>query len=66
MKKIHKNAEVYMEDNLHEVVLWRNYEVFGKVDVADKSIHYANDVAENWEQGILKEDNEHIMPAVNL
>jgi hypothetical protein len=44
-----------------QVVLWKNYEEFGKVDVTHKSIRYANDVAENWENGILTEDNEHIM-----
>jgi len=60
MKNVIKKAEV-VEDNGFVVHLWRNYEQFGTVDVRDKSIHYANDVCENWETGILKEDNEYII-----
>ena len=60
MNNVIKKAEV-VEDNGFVVHLWRNYEQFGTVDVRDKSIHYANDVCENWENGILKEDNEHII-----
>lgn len=59
MIKIHKKAEV-VEDNGYVVYLWKNYEQFGTVDVRDKSIHYANDVCENWESGILTEENEYI------
>ena len=59
MNNVIKKAEV-VEDNGFVVHLWRNYEQFGTVDVRDKSIHYANDVVENWENGILREDNEHI------
>jgi hypothetical protein len=60
MNNVIKKAEV-VEDNGFVVHLWRNYEQFGTVDVRDKSIHYANDVCENWETGILKEDNTHIL-----
>jgi hypothetical protein len=60
MNNVIKKAEV-VEDNGFVVHLWRNYEQFGTVDVRDKSIHYANDVCENWETGILKEDNEYII-----
>ena len=60
MNNVIKKAEV-VEDNGFVVHLWRNYEQFGTVDVRDKSIHYANDVYENWENGILKEDNEYII-----
>ena len=42
------------------VHLLKNGNAFGKIDVRDKSIHYAQDVAENWENGILKDDNEYI------
>jgi hypothetical protein len=59
MNKVHKKAEV-VEDNGFVVHLFKNYEPFGTVDVRDKSIHYANDVCENWETGILKENNEYI------
>ena len=60
MNNVIKKAEV-VEDNGFVVHLWRNYEQFGTVDVRNKSIHYANDVCENWESGILKEDNEYII-----
>ena len=56
---MHKKAEI-VEDNGYIVHLFKMHEPFGTVDVRDKSIHYANDVCENWERGILKEDNEHI------
>ena len=60
MNKVHKKAEI-VEDNGYIVHLFKNYESFGTVDVRDKSIHYANDVCENWVNGILAEDNEHII-----
>jgi hypothetical protein len=60
MNNVIKKAEV-VEDNGFVVHLWKNYEQFGTVDVRNKSIHYANDVCENWETGILKEDNEYII-----
>jgi len=63
MIKTHKKAEV-VEDNGFVVHLWKNYKQFGTVDVRDKSIHYANDVCENWENGILGEDNEYIKKSV--
>jgi|TARA_R110000803_G_scaffold41704_3_gene89563 hypothetical protein len=63
MKEVHKKAEVYI--TVGKVILWKNYEQFGTVDISEKSIHYANDVAENWENGILKEDNEYIIKLTN-
>ena len=60
MNNVIKKAEV-VEDNGFVVHLFRNYKPFGTIDVRDKSIHYANDVCENWETGILKEDNEYII-----
>ena len=59
IKDLHKKAEI-VEDNGFIVHLFKKQQHFGTVDVRDKSIHYANDVCENWENGILKEDNEHI------
>ena len=47
-------------DMRYIVDLFKNDELFGTVDVSNHSRHYANDVAENWENGILKEDNVHI------
>ena len=61
--KVHKKAEI-VEDNGFGVHLWKNYEQFGTVGVRNKSINYANDVCENWENGILREDNEYIKKSV--
>ena len=63
MPKVYKKAEV-VEDNGFVVHLFKNYEPFGTVNVKDKSIHYANDVCENWENGVLREDNEYINKSV--
>jgi len=60
MNNIIKKAEVVDNPDGFVVHLFKNYEPFGIVDVRDKSIHYANDVCENWENGILREDNEYI------
>ncbi len=64
MLKIHKKAEVVDNPDGFVVHLFKNYEPFGTVDVRDKSIHYANDVCENWENGILREDNEYITKSI--
>ena len=63
MTKVYKKAEV-VEDNGFVVHLFKNYEPFGTVNVKDKSIQYANDVCENWENGVLREDNEYINKSV--
>jgi len=56
---IHKRAEI-VDDNGFVVHLFKKQTPFGTIDVRDKSIHYANDVCENWVNGILGEDNEFI------
>jgi len=48
-------------DVRYKVKLFKDKEYFGLVDTSDKSYHYAKDVTENWETGILGEDNEHII-----
>lgn len=58
--EVDKKAEVFEANGL-VVHLWKDNELFGTVDVRDKSIHYAKDVCENWESGLLKEDNEYIL-----
>lgn len=56
-----KEAEITNHDGTGYIVhLLKDGNKFGKIDVRDKSISYAEDVVENWESGILKEDNEHI------
>lgn len=47
-------------DMLYFVDLFKNNDYFGTVDVSNKSIYYAQDVVENWQNGILGEDNEFI------
>lgn len=47
-------------DTLFFVDLYKNNEYFGTVNTTHKSIRYADDVVENWQNGILGEDNEHI------
>jgi len=54
-----KTADI-KNDNGYVVYLYINNDLFGTVDVRDKSIHYAEDVVENWQNGILTEDNQHI------
>jgi hypothetical protein len=54
-----KTAEI-VDDNGFIVHLFKQDTLFGTINVRDKSIHYANDVAENWSNGILGEDNEFI------
>lgn len=48
-------------DVVYMVELYIDNNHYGTMDVRDKSIHYANDVVENWENGILGENNEHII-----
>lgn len=56
-----RTAEIVNIDGTGYIVhLLKNGNAFGKIDVRDKSIHYAQDVAENWENGILKDNNEYI------
>ena len=56
-----RSAEITNHDGTGYIVhLLKDGSTFGKVDVRNKSISYAEDVVENWETGILKEDNEHI------
>jgi hypothetical protein len=68
-----KTAEIRREPNwvtsngpdmLYYVDLYKNKQFFGTIDVSNKSIYYAQDVVENWENGVLKEDNQFIKRSV--
>jgi len=48
-------------DTLYLVKLYKDNEYFGMVDTTAHSVHYAKDVVENWENGLLSESNEHII-----
>ena len=53
-----RTAEIVNIDGTGYIVhLLEDGNAFGKIDVRDKSIHYAQDVAENWENGIIKLDS---------
>ena len=47
-------------DVFRMVDLYKDEQLFGTIDVTAHSRYYASDVVENWESGILREDNEHI------
>ena len=48
-------------DVFYFVDLYKDGDYIGKIDVSEKSSYYRQDVVENWENGILGEDNEHIV-----
>ena len=54
-----KTAKI-INDNGFVVELYENDILFGIVDVRNHSEYYANDVVENWQNGILSKDNKHI------
>ena len=58
---MNRTAEIVNIDGIGYIVhLLEDGNAFGKIYVRDKSVHYAQDVAENWENGILGKDNEYI------
>ena len=62
-----RTAEITNHDGTgYMVQLMDNGNLFGTIDVRSKSIHYAKDVVENWENGILKKDNQHIRTSSSL
>lgn len=60
-KKPNYKDEVRGPDTFTFVDLYIDGNKFGELNVSEHSIHYAKDVVENWESGILKEDNKHII-----
>jgi len=57
---MNKDAEACQGPNGLYINLFKNEKLFGTVDIEGHSLHYANDVVQNWITGILKEDNPHI------
>lgn len=47
-------------DVFRMVDLYKGDQLFGTIDVTPHSKYYADDVVENWVNGILREDNEYI------
>jgi len=47
-------------DVTFSVDLYKDNNLFGVIDAKEHSRYYAEDIAENWENNILGEDNEHI------
>lgn len=60
IKVPNNNSTVRGPDTFLHVNLYKNNELVGYIDASQKSSHYVNDIIENWENGILGEDNEHI------
>ena len=48
-------------DSFHFVDLYIDGKLFGTIDASNKSYIYSENIVENWESGILKEDNEYIV-----
>ena len=46
--------------SMYVVDLYKNNVMVGVIELPGKSKYYAEDVVENWQTGILGEDNEHI------
>lgn len=57
---MNKSADTKGPDTFTHVNLYKNNKLFGFIDASSKSQHYINDIIENWENGILGEDNEYI------
>jgi hypothetical protein len=55
-----RDAEICEDSNGFYVDLYKNGKLFGTVNVREHSVYYAQNVVENWEQGVLQEDNTHI------
>jgi len=56
-----RTAENVYEGGNFIVVLKKDGEKIGHINIEGKSRYYVEDVIKNWEIGILKEDNEHII-----
>lgn len=46
--------------SMYVVDLFKDNVKMGVIELPGKSKYYAEDVVENWQNGILGEDNEHI------
>lgn len=59
-----KTAQV-VNDNGYIVNLFKDDELFGYVELKNHSKYYADEVADNWLNGTLQENNEFIMRNVD-
>lgn len=50
-----RSAKVYRDDEGYFVEVYEDGEAVRQIDVRDHSIVYANDTADNWVSGIIKE-----------
>lgn len=51
----HRQAKVYRDDEGYFVEVYQHGEPVRQIDVREHSIHYAEDAADNWVSGIIKE-----------
>ena len=50
-----RSATIYRDDEGYFVEVYNNGEAVRQIDVRDHSIVYANDTADNWVSGLIKE-----------
>lgn len=56
-KTTYSSEDLRGPDTTYVVDLFENEKLIESREIPGKSIYYANDVAENWENGIIKIEN---------
>lgn len=56
-KTTYSSEDLRGPDTTYVVDLFENEKLVESREIPGKSIYYANDVAENWENGIIKIEN---------
>lgn len=56
-KRTYSSEDLRGPDTTYVVDLFENEKLVESREIPGKSIYYANDVAENWENGIIKIEN---------
>ena len=59
-KKMNTDSDLRGPDTITTVELYDNNTLVGCIEASDKSIFYVNEIVENWQNGILKNDNGYI------
>ena len=61
-----RKAEIWLKGDEYDVVLFTGSRVDEIRNCAGKSIHYADDIAENWCNGLIKTDNPYSNAFIDL
>lgn len=56
-----RSANVVLQDDDRYVYLVEDDTIIGMILVNNKTTRYIDDLIENWETGVLKKDNPHII-----